>query len=147
MRNYYLQINEYVEKLVENIIIHDKKGLVVKGTSLSVIELLILKKLGNVQEKKMYEMIEALNIDRNSFVTYINKLQQKQYIMKRKSRKDKRVQVLSLTEKGKELTAEIVKKEKEMLYSILNDFSFNEEKAILKFLVKLDMLNKEKNRN
>jgi DNA-binding MarR family transcriptional regulator len=49
---------------------------------------------------------------------------------------------LELTDKGKSFFAEAINKEKEILFTLLDDFTFNEEKAILKFLVKLEMLNK-----
>ncbi|SDJ94171.1 MarR family winged helix-turn-helix transcriptional regulator [Natronincola ferrireducens] len=146
MRNYYQQIHEYLLKLIKNILSYDKKGLQVKGIDLSLLELLIIKELGGEKEKKMFEVIDALGIDRNSFVTLINKLQQQQYIIKTKSEEDKRVHLLSLSSKGEELLEEIEDKEKELLYSLLNDFSFNEEKAVLKFLVKLDMLKKDKHK-
>ncbi|SNS84373.1 DNA-binding transcriptional regulator, MarR family [Anaerovirgula multivorans] len=146
MRSYYLQINEYLQKLIRNTIIHDKKGILLKGTTLSIAELFILKILGKDRGKKMFEVIQELDIDRNSFVTLISKLQQQQLIIKTKSAEDKRVHILSLTDKGKEVYHEILQNEKDILEVLLNDFSFNEEKAVLKFLVKLDMLNKEKTR-
>lgn len=146
MRSYYLQINEYLQKLIGNAIKHDKKGITIKGNNLSIEDLFILKILGKDKEKKMFEVIQELNIDRNSFVTLISKLQQQQLILKLKSAEDKRVHVLSLTDKGKEVYEKMLQQEKEMLEVLLNDFSFNEEKAVLKFLVKIDMLHKEKNR-
>ncbi|AOY75739.1 MarR family winged helix-turn-helix transcriptional regulator [Clostridium formicaceticum] len=146
MRNYYVEINEYLQKLVKNTIFYDRKGICFSVGMLSITDLLILKALGDEKEKKMYEIIDDLGIDRNVFATIINKLQQQQFIMKTKSKRDKRVQILSLTEKGQDVFREITSKEKEIIFSLLNDFSFNEEKAVLKFLVKLDMLRKEKNK-
>ncbi len=142
MRNYYVQIQEYLEKLMQNIIILDKKGIKNNGDTLSMTEILILKSFGDEKEKKMSQILEEFEIDRNSFGTIINRLQSFNYIIKKKSDEDKRAQVLQLTEKGKSTFHQIVMKEKELLYSLLNDFTFNEEKAILKFLVKVDMLKK-----
>lgn len=147
MRSYYLEINEYLQKLVKSILMYDKEGIILEGDTLSIIELLVLKFLGDEGEKKMYEIIEGLSIDRNSLVTIVNNLQQRKYITKIKSLEDKRVQILDLTDKGKKAFKDITYKEKDILFSLLNDFSFNEEKAVLKFLVKLDMLGKEKTIN
>ncbi len=143
MRNYYVEIHEYMEKLVKNVIALDKKGININGFKLSIIEILILKLLQDKNEQKMYEVIKNLNIDRNTFKTISNKLIYEKYIIKTKSDDDRRAYSLYLTEKGKKTLEESMEKEKEMLFSLLDDFTFNEEIAILKFLVKLDMLNKK----
>lgn len=142
-----MQIQQYMEKLVQSILSLDKKGIQSHTDTFSITEWFVLKLLGNQREKKMFEMMEEMGIDRNSFGTIINKLQSQKYIIKKKSESDKRVQVLELTEKGMSIYEEFVLREKELLHTILNDFSFNEEKAILKFLVKLDMQKKHKDIN
>lgn len=140
MRNYYVQIHQYLQKLIQNIIILDKRGIRNNGDNLSITELLILKILGDAEEKRIFEVINELSIDRNSLVTILNRLQNLGYITKEKDKGDKRVHLLLLTDKGRAVFQHISSKEKELIYNLLNDFTFNEEKAILKFLVKLDML-------
>lgn len=142
MRNYYVQIHEYLQRLITNIVILDKKGINTNGSYLSITDLLILKLLGNEHKKKMFEVMDAFNINRNAFKTKINHLILQGYINKSKSKDDKRAYVLELTDKGKLVFNKTMDKEKEMLFSLLDDFTFNEEKTILKFLVKLEMLNK-----
>lgn len=144
MRNYYIQIHEYLEKIIRNIIVLDKKGISTSGSYLSIIDIFVLKVLGNEQGKKMFEVMETLNIDRNTFKTIINRLTYQDYIVKHKSNEDKRAYSLQLTDKGIKAFEEITDKENLMLVSLLNDFTFNEERTILKFLVKLEMLNREK---
>lgn len=135
-----MQIQQYSEMLIQQILLMDKKGIKNNGDTLSLTEILILKALGDQQEKKMADLIEELNLDRNIFGTFINRLQSQNYVIKRRAKEDKRAQVLLLTDKGKLSFEQILLTEKELLLSLLNDFTFNEEKAILKFLVKLDML-------
>ena len=144
MRNYYAQIHEYLEKLISNIIVLDKKGINTNGFYLSITDLLILKLLGHGEGKKMFEVMDIINIDRNAFKTIINRLIIQDYVVKSRSNDDKRAYFLQLTDKGRRVFEEITDKEKQMIFSLLNDFTFNEEKAILKFLVKLEMLNREK---
>jgi len=144
MRNYYVQIHEYLQKIIKNIIVLDRKGINTSGSYLSIIDILILKILGNEQEKKMFEVMETLNIDRNTFKTIIGRLTYQDYLVKSKSEEDKRAYSLKLTEKGQGVFEEITDHENQMLVSLLNDFTFNEERTILKFLVKLEMLNREK---
>lgn len=146
MRNYYVQIHEYLSKLVHGIIAIDKKGISSNGFNLSISDIFVLKVIGEEENKKMFEVMETLNLDRNSFKTIVGRLIAHDYVAKNKCENDKRAYSLELTEKGQKIFEEILTKEKEMLFSILNDFTFNEERAILKFLVKLDMLNREKSR-
>lgn len=142
MRNYYAQIYEYLQRLVTNIVILDKKGIDINNCRLTITDLLILKLLGNEHKKKMFEVMNVLNIDRNAFKTIINRLISKGYISKNRCENDRRAYVLELTDKGKSFFDEAINREKEILFTLLDDFTFNEEKAILKFLVKLEMLNK-----
>lgn len=144
MRNYYVQIHDYLQKLISSIIEIDQSGINTNGSFLSIRDLLILKLLGDGKGKKMFEVMETLNIDRNSFKTIVSRLVFHGYIEKNRSTEDRRAYFLELTDTGRQVFEEILDKEKNMLFSLLNDFTFNEEKAILKFLVKLDMLNKEK---
>jgi len=144
MRNYYIQINEYLQKSVRNIIMLDKKGIEAGGSSLSIMDILILKMLASDQGKTMSEVMEVLEIDRNTFKTIIQRMATQEYITKTRSHDDKRVYDLQLTDGGRRVFEEIAEKENQMLISLLNDFTFNEERTILKFLVKLEMLNKEK---
>lgn len=140
MRNYYVQIHDYLQKFITNIIILDKKGI----GGLSIMDLLILKLLGNGTPKKMFEIMKDLDIDRNTFKTIVDRLIIRGFISKSRCENDKRAYLLELTEKGRLFFNETANKEKEMLFSLLNDFTFNEEKTILKFLVKLDMLSWKK---
>ena len=146
MRSYYTQINEYLQRLIKNVLIHDRKQLGIKDKRFSIMEIYILKILGKDGSKKMFELIGELSIDRNIFVTVINRLQHEGLVTKTQSLEDKRTYLLNLTEKGHEIYNKIIEKEKDILSVLLNDFSFNEEKAILKFLVKIDMLNKERDK-
>lgn len=141
MRNYYVQIHEYLQKLITNIIILDKKGINTGGYDLSITDFLILKLLGNENNKKMFEVMDTFNINRNSFKTKVNRLKSQGFIYKIKCKEDRRAYILELTDKGRSVLKETTDKEKEMLFSLLDDFTFNEEKTILKFLVKLEMLN------
>lgn len=147
MRNYYVQIYEYLQKFIANIIILDKKGISNKNYNLSITDLLILKLLGNEHRKKMFEVMNALSIDRNVFKTIINRLILGGYISKSRCEEDRRAYILELTDKGKSFFNETISKEKEILFSLLDDFTFNEEKTILKFLVKLDMIDFKKGYN
>jgi len=142
MKNYYLQIQQYLERLIHHILLLEKKGVGINGEVFSLVDLFLIRELGTHGEKKMLQVMEDLGLDRNTFAGIVNRLQGQRLILKKKSGEDKRVQLLRLTEKGQEAFGALQLQEKELLSHILQDSTFNEEKAILKFLVKLDMLNR-----
>lgn len=142
MKNYYVQIQQYLERLIHHILVLDKKGVTINGEVFSLVDLLMIRAVGTHGEKKMFQVMEEMNLDRNAFVGVVNRLQSQKLILKRKDEEDKRVQLLQLTEKGQGVLEALQLLEKELLSKILRDATFNEEKAILKFLVKLDMLSR-----
>ena len=147
MRNYSIQINDYLERFIKNILLYNKKGILLNGMTLSLVDLLLISYLGDNGNKKMFEVIEDLDIDRNSLVTLINRLQKKQLLGKVRSLRDRRTYILDLTPKGRNIYLQLLESEEKILSDLLGDFTFNEEKTILKFLVKLDMLNKAMTRD
>ena len=136
-----------IYKFIANIFVLDKKFINDNNYNLSITDLLVLKLLENDNNKKMYEIMDALGMDRNNFKTVTDHLILKGYVSKSKSENDRRAYILRLTDKGKLFLNETINKEKKMLFSLLDDFTFNEEKAILKFLVKLDMIDFKKGMN
>ncbi|MBN4050798.1 MAG: MarR family transcriptional regulator [Alkaliphilus sp.] len=144
MRNYYVKIYEYIEKLVRDTICFERKGIKCNGDTLSLTEIFILKTINSSKNKKIIEIMRHSEVDKNTFSFIVKKLVSIDFICKEKSKDDGRIQLLKLTDKGKIFLGSAKTKEKEMLFALLRDFTFNEEKIILKFLVKLDMLKNER---
>ncbi|MGV8146872.1 MAG: MarR family transcriptional regulator [Alkaliphilus sp.] len=144
MRNYYVKIYEYIERMTKDIMILEKKGIKYNGNVLSLTEVFILKTINSSKNKKIIDIMMHSEVDKNTFYFTVNKLAGIDFIFKEKSKDDGRVQLLKLTDKGKIFLGSVKTKEKEMLFALLGDFTFNEEKTILKFLVKLDMLKNER---
>ncbi len=144
MRNYYREINEYLKKLIHYIITSEKKSPKNGGMPISLTEVLVLRELGRNGSKKIFEMIETLELDRNTLVTITKKLTVEGYIEKETAPDDKRSAELKLTRAGQLLYEQVEAKEKKMISNILDDFSLNEEITILKFLVKLELLSRGK---
>ncbi len=144
MKNYYVKIYEYIEKLVRDTIFFERKGIKCNGDILSLTEIFILKTINSSKNKKMIEIMRQSEVDKNTFSFIVKKLVSIDFICKKKSKDDGRIQLLELTDKGKFFLGSAKTKEKEMLFELLRDFTFNEEKTILKFLVKLDKLKNER---
>jgi len=144
MRNYYREINEYLKRLIHYIVSSEKKSRKNGNLPLTLSEILVLRELGRNGAKKIYEMMDTLEFDRNTLVTITKKLAVEGYIEKETASDDKRSAELKLTEQGKLLYEKVEEKEKKLISNILDDFTVNEEIAILKFLVKLELLSRGK---
>lgn len=139
MANYYNEINKIMEKIVNKLLIVDKKGLRIgkKNEELSLLDILIIKKVGSNNMKPIYSLVKETEIDRGTMTSIINKLVTNGYMKKEKAKEDKRVNMVTLTEDGEEIYNKILKIQVGLLDFILNDVTLNEEKAILKFLSKI----------
>jgi len=144
MRNYYREINEYLKRLIHYIVSSEKKNRKNGNIPLTLSEILVLRELGRNGAKKIFEMMETLEFERNTLVTITKKLAVDGYVEKEPASDDKRSAELKLTEQGELLYREMEEKEKKLISNILDDFTLNEEITILKFLVKLDLLSRGK---
>ncbi len=138
--NYYNEINKMIEKIVNKLLIIDKKGFKIgkKNEDLSLLDILVLKNIGTNNVKSIYSLVKETEIDRGLITSIINKLVASGYIKKEKAKEDKRVSMVILTKEGEEVHNKILKEQSELLDFILNDITLNEEKAILKFLSKIN---------
>ncbi len=144
MRNYYREINEYLKKLIHYIVTSEKKSRKSGNLPLTLSEILVLRELGRNGAKKIFEMMDTLELDRNTLVTITKKLAMEGYIEKVPAPDDKRSAELKLTGQGELLYQQVEEKEKKLISNILDDFTVNEEITILKFLVKLELLSRGK---
>ena len=144
MRNYYHQIYEYIEKLTQIMVLEDKKGMEAGGEFFQLLDLFFMSMLDHENGISIRNMVIKTGLKRNEVVATVKKLTEKGLLHKKMDPFDHRTKVLMLTEEGESLLQEFRSREQDQLFSLLNDFTFNEEKAILKFLVKMEMRYREK---
>ncbi|WP_168198351.1 transcriptional regulator, SarA/Rot family [Crassaminicella thermophila] len=140
MANYYNEINKMIDKLMHKVLVYDRKGFKIGGNieDLSLLDIHVLRNIGQVESKKIYELIEDMEMDRGLIASVTKKLILKGYIIKERSIEDKRVYILKLTEQGREMYEKILQVQNNLLEFLLSDVTLNEEKAILKFLSKIN---------
>lgn len=140
MANYYKEINNMMEKIINKILVLEKGGigLGIKKDKFSFLEMQIIKKVGKDKSKSISDLIKETDIDRGIITLIVNKLVLGGYFKKEKSNEDKRVSILMLTEEGNNIYTKIINQQKELLDFVLGDISLNEEKTILKFLSKIN---------
>ena len=140
MANYYNEINTMVEKLIHKILVYDRKGFKVgnKSEELSLLDFYVLKAIGEEKEKKIYELLEEVEMDRGMVTGIIKKLVLYTYVKKERSQEDKRAYILSLTKKGRSMYEKTSEIQEDFLEFVLSEITLNEEKSILKFLSKIN---------
>ncbi|MCT4605092.1 MAG: MarR family transcriptional regulator [Marinisporobacter sp.] len=139
MANYYYEINKMLDKLMHKVLVYDRKGFKINGKEeLSLLDIHVLRKIGQVNNKKIYELVKDLEIDRGLIASVMKKLILNGYITKEKSEEDKRVYILKLTDEGKEMCKKTLDIQKDLLNFVLSDVTLKEEQAILKFLSKIN---------
>lgn len=144
MRNYYEQIYEYLEKLLHALIIEDKKKSFSGKKSLQILDLMLMSYMEKGKGNSIQKLIAETGLKRNDITSAVKRLTDRKMVYKATSGEDKRIKELVLTEQGETVLLESRKQEQKELFELLNEFTFNEEKAILKFLVKVDMKYREK---
>lgn len=140
MRNYYAQIHEYLKRIAALVVQTDRNELRYGGGSVNLMEYMVLRNLRKREGQTFQEIMEHTGRSRNEVTAMMRRLLKQQLIQKGPASEDRRVSRLILTEAGCGLLDTVERQEREILKGLLNDLSYNEEKAVLKFLVKLDML-------
>ena len=139
MQNYYHQIHEYLQKVLRQVIQTDRGQIIHDGVSVDLLEYVVLKIIQWEQGQTYQEIMAATGRTRNEVTAVLRRLIKQQLIQKDPSSEDRRVRQLVLTELGTDFVNWGNRQEEHFLTEVLNDLSFNEEKAVLKFLVKLEM--------
>lgn len=133
-----------MERLISQVILTDRRELEVNGGRMNLQEYLLLKKVRRDEGQTFQQMMEETGCSRNEVTAMVRRLLKQHLIQKGPASQDRRIRRLVLTEEGKDCLLRMESMEQELLYGLLNEFTLNEEKAILKFLVKLEMQLKEK---
>jgi DNA-binding MarR family transcriptional regulator len=144
MRNYYFQIHEYLQRLTTLVVQTDRNEINQAGISVNLMEYALLQELKRREGQTFQEIMESTGRSRNEVTAMVRRLIKQQLIQKEPASEDRRVRRLILTKTGSFMVKKIEMQSLQMLTGILDDFSINEEKAVLKFLVKLDMLTRNK---
>ncbi|MDH8678626.1 MarR family transcriptional regulator [Fusibacter bizertensis] len=139
MANYTREIAHMLDRLNTKILTQDKNGYFRKDlkVKLNLVELLLLKQLGESGEVKLNQLIKTLEVDRNLITTTVKRLSSLKLVQKRADEIDGRGQVIVLLPAGKELYNSLITQQSRELDFILDDVTINEEKTILKFISKM----------
>ncbi|MGB3367474.1 MAG: MarR family winged helix-turn-helix transcriptional regulator [Acidaminobacteraceae bacterium] len=146
MANYYNEVNHMMEKVMYKFVQYDKSGIKLgdKQEKYSFLDVIILREIGKLGEITVFDLINQVEVDRGILSTSINRFINLGFVVKLRSRLDKRKFVIYLTDEGKKFYDNILKSEVEELNFILKDMTVNEQKTVLKFLSRLNQLTVER---
>lgn len=139
MANYSNEIGRLMDRFHTKLLMQDKSGFFKKelGFKLSLLEILMLKRIGEVEEIRLNDLIDLLEVDRNLVTTTVKRMVLLKLLKKNQDSADGRGQVVSVTPAGRVLFEKILALQSKELGFALADVSINEEKAILKFISKM----------
>lgn len=107
----------------------------------------IIEAIGNEEPRRMSVIAKSLNITMGTLTTNMNSLEDKGYITRERSNRDKRVVLVSLTEKGKKAFFHHRDFHKRMIRSIVKDLEEDEMKVLIRCLQNLTKFFGEQNDN
>lgn len=97
----------------------------------------IIEAIGNGEPKSMSVIAKSLNITVGTLTTNMNSLEDKKYIMRERSKTDKRVVLVRLTEKGRKAFFHHRDFHRRMIHSIVKDLEEDEMKVLIRCLQNL----------
>ncbi len=144
--NYNQSILKMVEILIKKFIEKDKAGVQVDEFSHfnSFSELVLLNEVGRFDRIGTQDLLRILELDRGILDTLMKHLMARNLIYKEKDEVDKRKAYIGLTDQGRLQLERFRKIEEESMQFVMHDMSINEQKAILKFLSRINQLTVDK---
>ncbi len=146
MANYTKEISHMLDRFQTKLLMQDKEGFYKKDLNLklSMVELLTLRRIGELREVRLNDLIALLEIDRNLVNTTLKRLMALKLIGKEQDEADGRGQKVFLQPAGDVAYQKLLNSQGSEMAFVLSDVTINEEKAILKFLSKMVQYHTEK---
>lgn len=136
--NHYEMINEVLVKLFNEIQDIEEKALTASEfKNISINDMHILEAVGIQEPKNMSTVARTLSVTVGTLTIAINNLVKKGYVERIRSQEDRRVVLISLSEKGVKAYKHHRAFHDKMVLSVLKDLDSEETKALTNALVKL----------
>lgn len=131
-------LNELLVELFNYILLLEERNLKKHGlTKLSITEIHIIEAVAKAQTPSMSEVATKLMVTPGTLSTSVNRIVQKGYLESARSETDRRVVLLSLTDKGHEAYAIHEAFHEKMISKILKNTNFKDDELLKGSLVKL----------
>ncbi len=131
-------INELLVELFNHILLLEERNLKTHGLkNLTITEVHIIEAIKKVDNPSMGEVSARLMVTIGTLSTSVNRLVQKGYVRNDRSEKDRRVVLLSLTEKGEEAFKIHETFHEKMVSKVLERSHLKDDELLLASLQKL----------
>lgn len=109
----------------------------VKGYGLNLTEFAVLELLFHKGDQPIQKIGQKILLASSSITYVVDKLEEKNYLVRKSCPTDRRVTYASITEEGKKLMEEIFPKHKEAMRQIMGGLSIDEKELMIEKLKKL----------
>ncbi|NLM20347.1 MAG: MarR family transcriptional regulator [Peptococcaceae bacterium] len=145
MSNLYGTLNELLVKLFNDILQIEEQALKSdQFQDLSISEIHVLEEIGLEGSRNMSSVARDLNITIGTLTIAINNLLRKGYVTRRRSQEDRRIVLISLTDKGQEAFRHHADFHDEMINTTISRLSEDEKKVLVSALENISNYFKEK---
>ncbi len=138
MAGTYETFNEVLVKLYNDIMAIEEKAVITEEfKDISNNDMHIIDAIGIDAPKSMSTVAAKLSVTVGTLTIAINNLVKKDYVLRNRSRQDKRVVLISLSKKGIKAFKHHAGFHEEMIRAIIKDFSDDEVELVVKALSNL----------
>lgn len=124
--------------LYKDVLEKEQRSLITKEfIDISVNDMHVIEAIGLEKENRSSSVAKRLSITMGSLTKAIDGLTDKGYVIRTRSEEDKRVVLLTLTEKGKKAYKHFRNFHEELIHQIMAQLSETEQKVLAKALGKL----------
>lgn len=134
MKDTHNTLNNAMGLIFNLVLKSEQKFLRNLGVNLSIAEIHTVDAIGKCMEKTMSEVAANLSITLGTLTASINNLEKKGFVKRNRSQKDRRVVIVSLTEKGNEVVDQHNTYHNNMINDMVVNLSTAEEIALVKAL-------------
>jgi len=140
MSVYSNEINQMINKILEKAVYKkdDEKALLPK--KITLLNFFILKRIDEKNKIISTDLRDEIGVDYNTIRKEICNLENLGLVERNEDPRDKRKKFIQVTEHGKEQIKKVNWLIEDKLQFVINNFSVNEEKAVLKFLSRINQL-------
>ena len=137
MSNYEV-LHDILVKLFQEILDIESKALITSEfKDISVNDMHIIEAIGEREPKNMSSVAKIMSVTVGTLTIAINSLVKKGYVHRERSEEDRRVILISLTEKGKKANAHHMKFHDGMIQAVLKDLNEEQQEVLVKALMNL----------
>ena len=137
MSNYEV-LHDILVILFQEILDIESKALITSEfKDISVNDMHIIEAIGEKEPKNMSTVAKIMSVTVGTLTIAINSLVKKGYVHRERSEEDRRVVLISLTEKGRKANAHHQKFHDGMIQAVLKDLDEDQQKILVKSLMNL----------